>query len=199
MLEIKNLTKSFGDVLALDHFSLDLKKGEVLGLLGPNGAGKTTMLSLIAGLRAPSSGTVRLFGRDPRDSATRERLGTTPQQTALPEALRVREVLDYVAAHYAAPGARDELIAEFDLGELLGGDARANAAEVRAVLAGAGGPVRDAVVLNAAGAIVAHAGLSSRAEWLPAWEDGLRRAAAAIDSGAAEQLLARWVRFGREL
>ncbi len=81
------------------------------------------------------------------------------------------------------------------LDELLGGDAQANAAEVRAVLGGAKGPVRDAVVLNAAGAIVAHAGLSSRAEWLPAWEDGLARAGAAIDSGAAEQLLARWVRF----
>nr|WP_231984484.1 anthranilate phosphoribosyltransferase [Mycobacterium sp. E342] len=86
-----------------------------------------------------------------------------------------------------------------DLGDLLGGDAQANAAEVRAVLAGAKGPVRDAVVLNAAGALVAHAGLSSRAEWLPAWEDGLQRASAAIDSGAAEQLLARWVRFGEQL
>jgi anthranilate phosphoribosyltransferase len=67
------------------------------------------------------------------------------------------------------------------------------------VLAGAKGAVRDAVVLNAAGAIVAHAGLSSRAEWLPAWEDGLSLAADAIDSGAAEQLLARWVRFGQQL
>ena len=86
-----------------------------------------------------------------------------------------------------------------DLDDLLGGDARANAAEVRAVLAGGKGPVRDAVVLNAAGAIVAHAGLSSRAEWLPAWEDGLARAGAAIDSGAAEQLLARWVRFGQQV
>ena len=89
--------------------------------------------------------------------------------------------------------------ARADLDDLLGGDAQANAAEVRAVLAGAGGPVRDAVVLNAAGALVAHAGLSSRAEWLPAWEDGLQRASAAIDSGAAEQLLARWVRFGQQL
>ncbi len=86
-----------------------------------------------------------------------------------------------------------------DLDDLLGGDAQANAAEVRAVLAGGKGPVRDAVVLNAAGAIVAHAGLSSRAEWLPAWEDGLARAGAAIDSGAAEQLLARWVRFGQQV
>ncbi|WP_156768078.1 anthranilate phosphoribosyltransferase [Mycobacterium sp. E1386] len=89
--------------------------------------------------------------------------------------------------------------ARADLDDLLGGDAQANAAEVRAVLAGDKGPVRDAVVLNAAGAIVAHAGLSSRAEWLPAWEDGLQRAAAAIDSGAAEQLLARWVRFSQQV
>jgi anthranilate phosphoribosyltransferase len=89
--------------------------------------------------------------------------------------------------------------ARAELDELLGGDAQANAAEVRAVLGGATGPVRDAVVLNAAGAIVAHAGLSSRAEWLPAWQDGLARAGAAIDSGAAEQLLARWVRFGQQV
>jgi anthranilate phosphoribosyltransferase len=88
--------------------------------------------------------------------------------------------------------------ARADIGDLLGGDATANAAEARSVLAGDKGPVRDAVVLNAAGAIVAHAGLSSRAEWLPAWEDGLGRAADAIDSGAAEHLLARWVRFGQQ-
>ena len=89
--------------------------------------------------------------------------------------------------------------ARAELDELVGGDAQANAAEARAVLAGAKGPVRDAVVLNAAGAIVAHAGLSSRAEWLPAWEIGLERASAAIDSGAAEQLLARWVRFSQQV
>ena len=89
--------------------------------------------------------------------------------------------------------------ARAELDQLRGGDAAANAAEARSVLAGAKGPVRDAVVLNAAGAIVAHAGLSSRAEWLPAWEDGLAGAVDAIDSGAAEQLLARWVRFGQQL
>ncbi|OBA80424.1 anthranilate phosphoribosyltransferase [Mycobacterium sp. 1164966.3] len=89
--------------------------------------------------------------------------------------------------------------ARAELDELLGGDAQANAAEARSVLGGAKGPVRDAVVLNAAGAIVAHAGLSSRAEWLPAWEDGLQRARAAIDTGAAEKLLARWVRFSQQV
>jgi anthranilate phosphoribosyltransferase len=86
-----------------------------------------------------------------------------------------------------------------DLAELTGGDAEANAASVREVFAGATGPVRDAVMLNAAGAMVAHAGLSSDAKWVPAWEDGLARAKEAIDSGAAEQLLARWVRFTQKL
>jgi anthranilate phosphoribosyltransferase len=85
------------------------------------------------------------------------------------------------------------------LSELLGGDAEHNAAEARAVFGGAAGPVRDAVVLNAAGAMVAHAGLSSRAEWLPAWESGLERAARAIDSGAAAQLLTKWVQFTHRL
>ncbi len=85
------------------------------------------------------------------------------------------------------------------LSELTGGDAEANAAEVRAVLGGAKGPVRDAVALNAAGAMVAHAGLASDAKWVPAWESGLQRAWDAIDSGAAEQLLARWVRFTQKL
>jgi anthranilate phosphoribosyltransferase len=86
-----------------------------------------------------------------------------------------------------------------DISALVGGDAETNAAEARAVLAGAKGPVRDAVVLNAAGAMVAHAGLTSGAEWLSAWESGLSRAIDAIDSGAAEQLLARWVRFTQQI
>jgi anthranilate phosphoribosyltransferase len=86
-----------------------------------------------------------------------------------------------------------------DLAELTGGDAEANATSVREVFAGATGPVRDAVMLNAAGAMVAHAGLSSDAKWVPAWEAGLVRAKESIDSGAAEQLLARWVRFTQKL
>ena len=81
----------------------------------------------------------------------------------------------------------------------MGGDAEFNAAEARTVLAGATGAVRDAVVLNAAGAMVAHAGLSSHAEWLPSWDEGLRRAAHAIDSGAAQRLLDHWVSFTQEL
>ncbi|MCW1957396.1 MAG: anthranilate phosphoribosyltransferase [Mycobacterium sp.] len=83
--------------------------------------------------------------------------------------------------------------------ELVGGDAETNAEEARAVFGGATGAVRDAVVLNAAGAMVAHAGLSSHAEWLPSWETGLARAAEAIDSGAAGHMLERWARFTQQL
>ena len=86
-----------------------------------------------------------------------------------------------------------------EVSELVGGDARANAEEAIAVFGGATGAVRDAVVLNAAGAMVAHAGLSSHAEWLPSWEEGLSRAAAAIDSGAARRLLDRWIGFTQQL
>jgi anthranilate phosphoribosyltransferase len=86
-----------------------------------------------------------------------------------------------------------------NIAELVGGDAESNAAEVRTVLGGAKGPVRDAVVLNAAGAMVAHAGLASDAKWVPAWESGLARAADAIDSRAAEKLLARWVGFTQKI
>jgi anthranilate phosphoribosyltransferase len=89
--------------------------------------------------------------------------------------------------------------ARAELSELLGGDAENNAAEARSVFSGTPGAVRDAVVLNAAGAMVAHAGLSSSAEWLPAWENGLSRAVAAIDSGAAARLLARWAQFTHTL
>lgn len=84
-------------------------------------------------------------------------------------------------------------------GDLVGGDAQANAGQARAVFAGAKGAVRDAVILNAAGAMVAHAGLSGAGEWRASWEDALVRAAGAIDSGAAERLLERWARFTREL
>jgi anthranilate phosphoribosyltransferase len=86
-----------------------------------------------------------------------------------------------------------------ELSQLVGGDAETNAREAREVLAGAKGPIRDAVILNAAGAMVAHAGLTSGTEWFAAWESALDRAVRAIDSGAAEQLLARWVRFTQEL
>lgn len=138
------LTKAYGDAVALDGVDLEIRAGECVGLLGPNGAGKTTFLSLVEGLRLPTSGSVELFGGDPRIPAHRVRLGSTPQATALPEALRVGEVIDLVRAHYPAPCAADRLIAEFGLdpfvrkqcGSLSGGQQR----RVAVALAFAGDP-----------------------------------------------------------
>jgi ABC-2 type transport system ATP-binding protein len=106
MLEIKNLTKSYGDVLALDRFSLDLGKGEVLGLLGPNGAGKTTLISILAGTLADFSGTVTFHGRNLfADRDLKNRLGIVPQDTAFYEELNAMENLLFWGGLYDVPRA----------------------------------------------------------------------------------------------
>jgi len=94
MLEIKNLTKSYGEVLALDNFSLDLNKGEVLGLLGPNGAGKTTLISILAGTLRDFSGTVNFQGRNLfSDRSLKNRLGVVPQDMAFYDELSAMDNL----------------------------------------------------------------------------------------------------------
>jgi len=94
MLEIRNLTKSYGDVLALDRFSLDLKKGEVLGLLGPNGAGKTTLISILAGTIRDFTGTVSFEGRNLfADRSLKNRLGIVPQDMAFYDELNAMDNL----------------------------------------------------------------------------------------------------------
>jgi len=106
MLEIKNLTKSYGDVVALDRFSLDLKKGEVLGLLGPNGAGKTTLISILAGTISDFTGTVSFQGRDLfADRRLKNRLGIVPQDMAFYEELSARDNLLFWGGLYDVPRA----------------------------------------------------------------------------------------------
>ncbi|GGM32454.1 ABC transporter ATP-binding protein [Micromonospora sonchi] len=112
------VSRRYGSTLALDQVDLDVRAGELVGLLGPNGAGKSTLINLLVGLRRPTSGRVELFGGDPRDPASRRRLGVTPQETGLPATLRVGEVVDFVSAHFPDPIPRDELLDRFGLGEL---------------------------------------------------------------------------------
>ncbi|SBT50742.1 ABC transporter ATP-binding protein [Micromonospora auratinigra] len=109
------VSRRYGDVLALDRVDLTVRAGELVGLLGPNGAGKSTLINLLVGLRRPSAGRVELFGGDPRDAANRRRLGVTPQETGMPGTLRVGEVVDFVAAHYPDPLPRAELLDRFGL------------------------------------------------------------------------------------
>jgi ABC-2 type transport system ATP-binding protein len=92
-LEVRNLSKSFGDRRALDGVSLDLAPGEILGLLGPNGAGKTTLVRSVAGRVQPEGGTLRILGFEPADDRARAVRGWVPQEIALYPLLSPRENL----------------------------------------------------------------------------------------------------------
>src|SRR5258707_1081081 len=85
MLLIKDVVKRYGTLTALNGVSLEVKAGEFFGLLGPNGAGKSTLMSLVAGLRAPDTGTLTLNGTalTTADPAGRLALGLVPQHIAL--------------------------------------------------------------------------------------------------------------------
>jgi len=84
VLNLKDVRKSFGKIVAVDGLSLSVRKGEVLGLLGPNGAGKSTSVSLAVGLLAPESGTVTIEGHgNPADPQVRQTIGVAPQALAL--------------------------------------------------------------------------------------------------------------------
>ncbi|UBU13156.1 ABC transporter ATP-binding protein [Nonomuraea gerenzanensis] len=115
-----DVTRRYGDVLALDHVSLDIRAGELVGLLGPNGAGKSTLINLLVGLRRPTSGTAELFGGSPLDAALRRGIGVTPQETGLPESLRVGEIVDFVGAHFPERVPAAELLGRFGLSGLAG-------------------------------------------------------------------------------
>nr|WP_233197112.1 ABC transporter ATP-binding protein [Verrucosispora sp. ts21] len=115
----ERVSRRYGDVLALDQVDLEVRAGELVGLLGPNGAGKSTLISLLVGLRKPSSGRVELNGGDPRDPASRRQIGVTPQETGLPGTLRVGEVVDFVSAHYPDPVPRGDLLDRFGLADLV--------------------------------------------------------------------------------
>jgi ABC-2 type transport system ATP-binding protein len=107
---LHDVTKRYGPVTALDRFSLELRVGEVVALLGPNGAGKTTAVRLLLGLIAPALGTVRVLGRDPRDSDARTRIGAMLQIGRVPEMLRVREHIDLFRSYYPQPLPAAEIV-----------------------------------------------------------------------------------------
>ena len=108
-------TKRFGATLALDNVSFAVKRGETLALLGPNGAGKTTAISLLLGMRPPTSGQVRIFGQDPRNAPARSRLGAMLQESGVPATLRAREVVEFVGAMYETPISTSEVLATAEL------------------------------------------------------------------------------------
>ncbi len=99
MLEIRNLTKRYGPVTALDDASFDARPGRLVGFLGPNGAGKTTTMRCIFGLAVPDAGETRWHGRL-IDPLARLAFGYMPEQRGLYPRMRVLEQLSYFAQHH---------------------------------------------------------------------------------------------------
>jgi ABC-2 type transport system ATP-binding protein len=99
-IQTRDLTKRYGDKVAVDSLTLDIARGEVFGLLGPNGAGKTTTILMLLGLTEPSSGTARVNGMDPtRDPlAVKARVGYLPDDVGFYDDLTARQNLRYTAA-----------------------------------------------------------------------------------------------------
>ena len=116
--ELRGAAKAFAGRAALAGLDLVLPRGGFVALLGPNGAGKTTALSLLLGLRIPDRGQALLLGGSPLDESTRRRIGATPQISAFPDGLKVREIVAFVAAHYPNPMPDSELYERFGLGEV---------------------------------------------------------------------------------
>jgi ABC-2 type transport system ATP-binding protein len=107
VIEVRNLRKTYGPLVAVNDVSFEVAEGEIFGLLGPNGAGKTTTVECLQGLRNPDSGHLRVLGLDPRTEAQalRRNIGSQLQESALPDRIRVWEALDLFAS--LTPNALD--------------------------------------------------------------------------------------------
>ena len=115
IIEVRDFRKLYGDFVAVDGISFNVKVGEIFGLLGPNGAGKTTTLESLEGIRAPNSGSLRVADVDPTREAHKLQnlIGVQLQSSGLPESITPDEAMKFFCAyHHAAP--------RFDLLERLG-------------------------------------------------------------------------------
>ncbi len=101
-IELDELTKRYGSVVAVSKVSLTVDRGETFGLLGPNGAGKTTTVECIEGVRRPDSGSIRVLGIDPirYPNQVKARIGVQLQTTSLPPLITPREALDLFGTFY---------------------------------------------------------------------------------------------------
>lgn len=122
VLELEDVTKRYGDFLAVDRMSLVAPRGKILGLLGPNGAGKTSTLRMILGITAPDEGKISLFGKQP-GRAVQKRLGYLPEERGLYKRMRTRDTIIYFGmlkgmGRRRAGRRADALLAELGLAEV---------------------------------------------------------------------------------
>ncbi|GMQ91047.1 MAG: ATP-binding cassette domain-containing protein [Gammaproteobacteria bacterium] len=106
LVETRDLSRRYGDHIAVNHIEFSISKGEVLGFLGPNGAGKTTTMQMITGNLAPTTGTIRIAGHDLLDEprAAKNEIGYLPENPPLYRDMTVDEYLDYCAGLNRIPG-----------------------------------------------------------------------------------------------
>lgn len=102
VIEIDNLVKRYKELIALDHFCLDIKEGEIFGLLGPNGSGKTTTINCILSLLTYDKGSIKVFGKDmkPDSYDIKKDIGVVMQNVAVFDELTVYENIDYFCGLY---------------------------------------------------------------------------------------------------
>src|SRR5947199_4928471 len=119
VVELRNLSRHYGQKAALDAIDFTLPSGVVLGLVGENGAGKTTLIKHVLGLLRPQSGSVRVFGLDPIAEPVRvlSRIGSLSEEPDLPGWMRIHELIRYVAAFHATwdPPYAAQLRRQFEL------------------------------------------------------------------------------------
>jgi ABC-2 type transport system ATP-binding protein len=114
MIQVQSLVKRYGDLVALDHFDLEVKPGEIFGLLGPNGSGKTTAINCMLSLLKYSKGDVSLFGEPmhPNNYASKRRIGIVMQNVAVFNELTVVENIDYFCGLYVPDKAQRRSLVE---------------------------------------------------------------------------------------
>lgn len=118
VLELRDVTKKYGNITAVDQLTLTVHQGEVVALLAPNGAGKTTTIDMALGLIEPTSGSVRVFGGTPRDAVMRGRLAAMMQTGGLLRDVTVRETLTMVAALQEVPDRVGPVLEQASLSEV---------------------------------------------------------------------------------
>lgn len=123
ILTTRGLSKIYNGIAVVDQLDLDIPAGICFGLLGPNGAGKTTTIEMLEGILTPDAGTI-LYRGAPVDKEFYQKVGIQFQHTALPDFLKVGDVLNLFARFYDAPISRDELITLCSLEDILERDHR---------------------------------------------------------------------------
>ncbi|MDP2922674.1 MAG: ABC transporter ATP-binding protein [Candidatus Omnitrophota bacterium] len=105
VIKIENLTKCYGDILAVDHINFEVAKGEVFGFLGPNGAGKTTTLRMLTGLSKPTDGKAFILGLDINSQIVqiKKHIGVVPEISNLYDELSAMDNLIFMAQLYGVP------------------------------------------------------------------------------------------------